>query len=354
MGEKQLMDQRLAEIAQELYGLPLEEFVASRTAAAKSAGEGDRELATAVRSLPKPSSAAWAVNMFARHDPDSVRQLSELGQSMRDAQDNLDAAAMRELGQERRRLLSEVMETVRTAAEQHGRKISDAVATEVEETLRAATADSGAAAAVRSGQLLKVLSSDGVDQVDLDGAVAVPQVLADGLQNQEWKDGKDRRRPKPAKTATAGERLDEGGIKTGARGSAKDGGKGSVKRAEGRSDKPRLQAVQPMRRPALPSALEKALASLAEAEEVTRAASEDAAAAENRLEEVEGELGRLAERSRRLREELKNLDRELDRVRKERETAAIEAQQASRAADKGRRTEELARQRVLRLRNTQN
>ena len=347
------MDQRLAEIAQELYGLPLEDFVASRTAAAKSAGQGDRELATAVRGLPKPSSAAWAVNMFARLDPDSVRQLSELGQSMRAAQDNLDAAAMRELGQERRRLLSEVMETVRTAAEQHGRKISDAVATEVEETLRAATADSGAAAAVRSGQLLKVLSSDGVDQVDLDGAVAVPQVLTDALQNQKRMEGKDRRRPEPAKTADAGETLGERG-KTGAKGSDKDGGKGSVKRAEAQADKPRLQAVQPMRRQALPSALEKALASLAEAEEVTRAAGEDAATAENRLEEVEGELGRLAERSRKLREELKNLDRELDRVRKERETAAIEAQQASRAADKGRRTEELARQRVLRLRNTQN
>ncbi|WP_461163735.1 hypothetical protein [Arthrobacter sp. R4-81] len=347
MGEKQLMDQRLAEIAQELYGLPLEEFVAARTAAAKSA---DREMATIIRGLPKPSAAAWAVNMFARHDPDSVRQLSELGQSMRAAQDSLDAVAMRELGQERRRLLSEVMDTVRTAAEQRGRKISDAVATEVEETLRAATADSGAAAAVRSGQLLKVLSSDGVDQVDLDGAVAVPQVLTDALQSETRNEGKGQRRPEPATTIIAGQRS----AKRGGQDRARDSAERNVKRADGRADKPRLQAVQPTRRPALPSALEKALASLAEAEAVTRSAGEDAAAAENRLEEVEAELGRLAERSRKLREELKNLDRELDRVRKERETAAIETQQASRAADKGRRTEELARQRVLRLRNTQN
>lgn len=345
MGEKQLMDRRLAEIAQELYGLPLEEFVASRTAAAKSAAEGDRELAAAVRGLPKPSSAAWAVNMFARHDPDSVRQLSELGQSMRAAQDNLDAAAMRELGQERRRLLSEVMDVVHTAAEQQGRKISGAVATEVEETLRAATADSGAAAAVRSGQLLKVLSSDGVDQVDLDGAVAVPQVLADALQSETRNVGKAPHRPVPARSTVTRQQEKKG---------AGEGQKANAERAGGRTDKPRLQAVESMRRTALPSALEKALASLAEAETVTRAASEDAAAAENRLEEVEAELGRLAERSRKLREELKNLDRELDRARKERDAAAIEAQQATRAADKGRRTEELARQRVLRLRNTQN
>lgn len=353
MGEKQLMDRRLAEIAQELYGLPLEEFVASRTAAAKSAAEGDRELAAAVRGLPKPSSAAWAVNMFARHDPDSVRQLSELGESMRAAQDNLDAAAMRELGQERRRLLSEVMDVVHTAAEQQGRKISGAVATEVEETLRAATADSGAAAAVRSGQLLKVLSSDGVDQVDLDGAVAVPQVLADALQNETRDVGKDRRRPVTAST-TETRQQEKKVAQDHAQESAGEGQKTNAKRAGGRTDKPRLQAVESMRRTALPSALEKALASLTEAETVTRAASEDAAAAENRLEDVEAELGRLAERSRKLREELKNLDRELDRARKEREAAAIEAQQANRAADKGRRTEELARQRVLRLRNTQN
>lgn len=354
MGEKQLMDRRLAEIAQELYGLPLEEFVASRAAAAKSAAEEDRELAAAVRSLPKPSSAAWAVNMFARHDPDSIRQLSELGQSMRAAQDNLDAAAMRELGQERRRLLSQVMDTVHSVTEQQGRKISGAVATEVEETLRAATADSGAAAAVRSGQLLKVLSSDGVDQVDLDGAVAVPQVLADALQNETLNVGDDRRRPVPASETEARQQPEKKVAKGRALESVSEGQKGSVKRGGGRTDKPRLQAVEPMRRTALPSALEKALASLAEAEAVTLAASEDAAAAENRLEEVEAELGRLAERSRKLREELKNLDRELDRARKERETAAIEAQQSSRAADKGRRTEELARQRVLRFRNTQN
>lgn len=343
------MDQRLAEIAQELYGLPLEEFVAARTAAAKSA---DREMATIIRGLPKPSAAAWAVNMFARHDPDSVRQLSELGQSMRAAQDSLDAVAMRELGQERRRLLSEVMDTVRTAAEQRGRKISDALATEVEETLRAATADSGAAAAVRSGLLLKVLSSDGVDQVDLDGAVAVSQVLTDALQNETRNDGRGGRRPEPSTTTEAGQ--PQRSEQRGAKDRGQESAERKTKQADGRADKPRLQAVQPMRRSALPSALEKALASLAEAEAVTRSAGEDAAAAENRLEEVEAELGRLAERSRKLREELKNLDRELDRVRKERETAAIEAQQASRAADKGRRTEELARQRVLRLRNTQN
>jgi hypothetical protein len=42
----------------------------------------------------------------------------------------------------------------------------------------------------------------------------------------------------------------------------------------------------------------------------------------------------------------------LDAVRKERETAAAEAKQYARAAEKSRRTAMLAKERVLRLRNT--
>ena len=66
------------------------------------------------------------------------------------------------------------MKAAQALAARHGRAISAAVATEVEQTLRAATADPGAAAAVQSGCLLRALSADGVDVVDLAGAVAVP------------------------------------------------------------------------------------------------------------------------------------------------------------------------------------
>ena len=45
----------------ELYGLPLEDFVAQRDALAKRLrADGDRDAAAAVKKLPKPTRAAWA------------------------------------------------------------------------------------------------------------------------------------------------------------------------------------------------------------------------------------------------------------------------------------------------------
>nr|WP_246223578.1 hypothetical protein [Pseudarthrobacter psychrotolerans] len=76
-------DKALAAIAFELYALPFEEFVAARTAAAKATTGSGKELPAAVKALPKPSAAAWAVNMLAIHEPGMLAQLAELGQRMR-------------------------------------------------------------------------------------------------------------------------------------------------------------------------------------------------------------------------------------------------------------------------------
>ena len=83
----------LAGIAGPLYALPYGEFVAARTAAAKDVSSAgvtaaeQRALAAAVRALPKPSVAAWAVNMLAAHSPEILRELAALGTSMQAAQD---------------------------------------------------------------------------------------------------------------------------------------------------------------------------------------------------------------------------------------------------------------------------
>ena len=149
-------EQELADVAAQLYALPFDDFVAARTAAAKDAAAAKerRSLAAEVRSLPKPSVAAWTVNMLAARRPEILHELAGLGQSMRAAQASLDAAELRRLGQERRQLLGGAVKAAQAVAEQLGRKISGAIAVEVESTLRAATADAGAAAAVQSGRLL--------------------------------------------------------------------------------------------------------------------------------------------------------------------------------------------------------
>jgi hypothetical protein len=330
-------EQQLADIASALYRLPLEGFVAARTAAAKTAAaDSGRDLADSVRSLPKPSAAAWAVNMLAVHRPDALSELETLGAAMRSAQEELDAGALRALSQERRQLLTRVMGTAREVAEQQGRKISAAVAAEVEATLRAATVDEGAASAVRSGRLLRVLSADGVDRVDLRDAVAVPGAPA-----------------QPA-VPTSGSGLSAGA--QGAPGTPKHGVPKSAPPDSppvvGTAERPRLKAVGTKRPAPAPSAVERAAARLSEAEEAARSAAEEARQRTADFDEAETALTRLGDEARSLRARLKTVEEEFELARRRRESAAAQMQLAARAAEKGQRAEVLARERVLRLRNT--
>lgn len=318
-------DKELADIANGLYALPLDEFVAARTAAAKEAAGSGKELPAAVRALPKPSAAAWAVNMLATHQPDVLAKLNELGERMRAAQSSLDATGLRELGRERRTLLAAAVDAARTVGEQQGRRISGAVATAVEETLRAVTADAGAAAAVQSGRLLQALSADGVDTVELDGAVAVPGAVP-----------APRAAPRSAAASPDSASPDSA----------------SLVPASPVPGKPRLQAVRQTPRPASPSALEKAQAAEAEAKAAADAAVREAEERREQLDEAEANFSRLTAQARDLRTRLQSAEEQLERTRKLRETAAAEAKQSARAADKAQRSAVMAHERVLRLGNT--
>jgi hypothetical protein len=330
-------EQQLADIASALYRLPLEGFVAARTAAAKTAAaDSGRDLADSVRSLPKPSAAAWAVNMMAVHRPDALSELETLGAAMRSAQEELDAGALRALSQERRQLLTRVMGTAREVAEQQGRKISAAVAAEVEATLRAATVDEGAASAVRSGRLLRVLSADGVDRVDLRDAVAVPGAPAQPAV------------PTSGSGLSAGAQGAPGTPKHGLPKAAPPDSPPVVRTAE----RPRLKAVGTKRPAPAPSAVERAAARLSEAEEAARSAAEEARQRTADFDEAETALTRLGDEARSLRARLKTVEEEFELARRRRESAAPQMQLAARAAEKGQRAEMLARERVLRLRNT--
>ncbi|MET1086038.1 MAG: hypothetical protein ABWY04_02785 [Arthrobacter sp.] len=320
-------DAALAEIANELYARPLDDFIAARAAAAKEAAVSDKDLGTAVRGLPKPSVAAWAVNMLALHQPDVLAGLTDLGTRMREAQSSLDAPAMRGLGRERRTMLAAAVDTARSVARQQGRSISDAMATDVEETLRALTADEGAAAAVQSGRLLKTLSADGVNAVDLDGLVAVPAALP----------AVPRQGPAPAKAAPAKPRK---------------AGTTTAGSSRPTPDKPRLQAVRQTPRPSSPPALAKAKAALAEAEAAQAETSRLAQELQDQADDTRTEIAGLLQETAELRARLKAAEDRLERSRRSLASTAAEAKQAVRAADKAERTAVLAQERVLRLGNT--
>ncbi|MFD5278643.1 hypothetical protein ACFWIX_13925 [Pseudarthrobacter sp. NPDC058362] len=347
-------DQSLAEIAEGLYALPLGDFIAARAAAAKEAAGWDKVLAAAVRALPKPSVAAWAVNMLARHEPGVVEELADVGHRMQAAQSALDAASLRELARERRTMLSAAADTARKVAEEHGRSISGTMAGDVEETLRALTADPGAAVAVRSGRLLKTLTADGVNAVDIAGSVAVPSVLPEPDLPPVPVKGV------PAKGVPARTRMKERPTPAPASGgpARKHGaaGRGAATRGDPAKPpvptKPRLEAVRQAPRPPSPSALEKARIALAEAQAAEEEAAARAAELQANAEETRNRVAALQEETSALRNRLKAADEELERLRRALGNTSAEAKQAVRAADKAARTAMLAQERVLRFDNT--
>lgn len=149
----------LESVADELYGLPPEDFTdARRRHAAAARASGDRGLATRITSLRRPTLSAWACNLLVRADPDQAAGLLRLGEGLRQAHQELDRDQMRELGSRRNRLVGALSRQVRDLAAEAGHPVSESVLREVEATLQAVLADPDAAAAWATGQLARPLS----------------------------------------------------------------------------------------------------------------------------------------------------------------------------------------------------
>jgi hypothetical protein len=170
------MADQLLEIADDLYALPLADFTPARDALAKE-HKADKALAAAIKGLRKSSVAAWVVNLLVRRDPDQVDQVLAVGEALRDAQENLDATQLREFTKQRRQLTASVTTAARRLAREEGVRTTESVAEQVEATLTAAMLEPEAARAVRSGLLVTALSATGLGDLDLSGAVAVPEAL---------------------------------------------------------------------------------------------------------------------------------------------------------------------------------
>jgi SMC interacting uncharacterized protein involved in chromosome segregation len=170
------MSDALLELADELYALPMDRFTPERDARAKAA-KGDKDLVAALKTLRKPSVAAWVVNLLVRRDPGQVEQVLAVGAALREAQEGMDGAELRTLTRQRRQLTSAVTGQARALALEEGVRVTQSVADEVEATLTAAMVDAEAARAVRSGLLVRTIKATGVDAVDVAAAVALPDAL---------------------------------------------------------------------------------------------------------------------------------------------------------------------------------
>ncbi|WP_217168161.1 hypothetical protein [Streptomyces sp. AC512_CC834] len=187
------------QVLDELYSTPPSGFVSRReegAAAARTAGR--EEDARRIHAARRPTLAAWAANLLARARPEETRGFLELGQALREAHRTLDAAGLKELSAQRRRIVSALSRQAAQLADEAGHRLSQAAQREVESTLRAALADAGAADQWAGGRL----------EVSLTPPSAFPPGTAPA-DPAPPESAPPRKSPRPASGTRAGDELAE-------------------------------------------------------------------------------------------------------------------------------------------------
>ncbi|MET9452582.1 hypothetical protein [Streptomyces cinerochromogenes] len=299
-------------VADELYGLRPEEFVAARDRRALDARKaGDEALAKEIGALRRPSLAAWVSNLLVRRQREEVEPLLELGEELRRAHRELDGGRLRRLARRQSEVIGALGRQARRLAAEAGRPVGEGVQREVEETLHAALADPEAGRTWAKGRLVKPLSATfGFPQAD-------ESVLA-------------RRPAPPAATGTA-RRGGGGGGQSGAR-EGKSGAR-EGKRPRGRAEGGENGEDELARRRLLSEARRAAR----DAERDLHARETEAEAAERAVAEARARAADAEQRIQELRERLRAAEEEQRRAREEERTARERAREAARAAGEARR-----------------
>src|SRR4051794_23390176 len=137
----------------DLYGLPLDEFVAARDALAKRVGG---EQGAAIRALRKPSVSAWAANQAVRSQPRAARELWAAGDALLEAHAAIVAGRKADLRAATARHRAAVRPLVAAATgllDHRGRGPSIATLQRVEATLHAASLEPQLRAEAVAGRL---------------------------------------------------------------------------------------------------------------------------------------------------------------------------------------------------------
>jgi hypothetical protein len=166
--------------ADELYGRPLDEFTAARAERVKRArAEGNASAAAVIGKLGKPTVVAWLANQLVREQADEIRDLLQLGGSMREATALFDADQLRELSRQQHELIEALMQQARGVAAAAGQAFSDSTARALSDTLHAAVADEQAAQELSEGHLTAGLSHSGFPGFGAFPGLSAPAGTAD-------------------------------------------------------------------------------------------------------------------------------------------------------------------------------
>jgi hypothetical protein len=322
-------------VAEQLYGLPPDEFSSARDEYVRQAREQrNQALARELGKLRKPTQSAWLINLLWRNQREVMQQLFELANELSQAQSEAAGPALRELTAQRRQIENALLRQAVTLAEQAGVRVSDSVSREAQETLSAALAIPEVADEVRSGRLVKPASYAGFGAAPAAGGAAraasparAPIDLA-AAQRARSAQG-DRRAAEDARRAAA-----EGeGPPQSAEDARGAGGESGLQSAE---DAARQRAEEEAaerareeeeRRRAAQRRLDEARAAVAMAEADVSRTSRAVAEAEQREADRRQQLDTLREQLRRVETEVSAAANAADEARKAR--AQAEAKQSS-------------------------
>ncbi|MEK6312115.1 MAG: hypothetical protein V4755_15580 [Curtobacterium sp.] len=321
-----------SEVAGELLLVAPGDFVRARTERQRAARKDDRSLATRIGGLRKPAPAAWVVDLLV-HD-DALDEAIDLGPALREAQASADPDEIATLRKQRARLVRGLTDRGAALAAGAGHEVTRAVLDQVAATIEAAMMDPYAAAAVRSGLLVRPLESVGFDGVDLDGALADPDAVPDAWPGADAEPIPIDHAPSRKRRRGRGDHDGDGGRSAGPTRASRPT---TRSRAAGPAAQPDDDVPVPDR-----GALRRAEA---EARRASREADAALDAAEEALDAADTRRRGLEERRAALAAELEQLDRDLADL--DDETARLRGTRddAEAASDRARAELDAARER---------
>ena len=204
--------------ADELYAVTPDDFTERRQQlVAEARKEGNRELATQIGKLRRPTRSAWLINLLSRDGADNIDALFELGVALQQAQQRMAGDELRQLSAERRKTVDAMARRAVELGRQQGYDAPDGALQEVGQTLQTALGDPEIADLVRAGRLTQAVTYGGFGSTDLAAALGAslstkapsrPEKQAEPQQPPPKRDAKQRREADKA-AAEARERATE-------------------------------------------------------------------------------------------------------------------------------------------------
>jgi hypothetical protein len=172
--------------AADLYALSPDDFIERRQQlVAEARKAGNRELATQIGKLRRPTRSAWLINLLAREEPEEIQALLKLGDALQVAQQRMAGDELRQLSVERRKTVDALARRAVELGREHDYSAPDGAVQEVGQTLQSALGDAEIGGLVRAGRLTQAVTYGGFGPTDLASALGASMPAKAPSQSEE-------------------------------------------------------------------------------------------------------------------------------------------------------------------------